>query len=130
MKEITGKRTIAAVLPLTLLFAVGLCGAALAQENTDKEVCPKPYIKLIKPKLATAGQQITIRGHRFGEKEQAGEVIFSPGISGNIISWTNSRLTVEVPAGAQTGDVVVNNRCASSNGEIIKIETEAGEPGK
>lgn len=126
MKEITGKRTIAAVLPLTLLFAVGLCGAALAQENPDKEVCPKPYIKLIKPKLATSGQQITIRGHRFGEKEQAGEVIFSPGIGGNIISWTNSRIAVEVPAGAQTGDVVVTNKCGQSDKSILKIEAETG----
>jgi len=126
MKEITGKRTVAAILSLMLLFAVGFGGVARAQEKADKEVCPKPYIKLIKPSLARAGQQVIIRGHRFGDKEKAGEVIFSPGISGNVISWTNSRITVEVPAGAKTGAVVVQTKCAESNTEILKIEMETG----
>ena len=115
MKEIAEKRTSAIILSLMLLFTIGLCGIALAQEKTEKEVCPKPYIKLIKPNLARAGQQVIIRGHRFGDKEKAGEVIFSPDISGNVIAWTNSRITVEVPAGAKTGPVVVKTTCAESN---------------
>ncbi len=126
MKEIAGKRTGAIVLSLSLLFAIGFAGMALAQEKTEKEVCPKPYIKLIKPNLARSGQQVIIRGHRFGDKERAGEVIFSPDISGNVISWTNSRITVEVPAGAKTGPVVVQTTCAESNSEILKIEVETG----
>jgi len=124
MKEITGKRTVAAILSLMLIFTAGFGGVALAQEKADKEVCPKPYIKLIKPSLARSGQQVIIRGHRFGDKETAGEVIFSPGIGGTIISWTNSRITVEVPAGAKTGAVVVQTKCAESNTEILKIEAE------
>jgi len=126
VKEIAEKRTSAIILSLMLLFTIGLCGIALAQEKTEKEVCPKPYIKLIKPNLARAGQQVIIRGHRFGDKEKAGEVIFSPDISGNVIAWTNSRITVEVPAGAKTGPVVVKTTCAESNSEILKIETETG----
>ncbi len=126
MKEIAGKRTGAIVLSLMLLCAIGLCGIALAQEKTDKEACPKPYIKLIKPNLVKIGEQVIIRGHRFGEKDKAGEVIFSPDISGNVISWTNSRITVEVPAGAKTGPVVVQTTCAESNSEILKIEAETG----
>ena len=126
MKEIAEKRTSAIILSLMLLFTIGLCGIALAQEKTEKEVCPKPYIKLIKPNLARAGQQVIIRGHRFGDKEKAGEVIFSPDISGNVIAWTNSRITVEVPAGAKTGPVVVKTTCAESNSETLKIETETG----
>jgi hypothetical protein len=124
VKEITGRKTATIVLSLMLLFTIGFGGIALAQEKTDKEVCPKPYIKLIKPNLARAGQQVIIRGHRFGDKEKAGEVIFSPDISGNVISWTNSRITVEVPAGAKTGPVVVQTKCAESNSEILKIEAE------
>lgn len=126
MKEITGRKTAAIVLSLMLLFTVEFGGMALAQEKADTEVCPKPYIKLIKPNLARAGQQVIIRGHRFGDKEKAGEVIFSPDISGNVIAWTNSRITVEVPAGARTGPVVVQTNCAESNSEILKIETETG----
>ena len=125
MKKNKGTISVAAILSLMLFFTVGFCDVALAQEKTDKEVCPKPYIKLIKPNLARAGQQVIIRGHRFGDQEKAGEVIFSPGIGGNIISWTNSRITVEVPAGAKTGAVVVQTKCAESNAEILKIEAEA-----
>ena len=126
MKEITGRKTAAIALSLMLLFTVGFGGMALAQEKTDTEVCPKPYIKLIKPNLARVGQQVIIRGHRFGDKEKAGEVVFSPGIGGNVIAWTNSRITVEVPAGAKTGPVVVQTKCAESNSEILKIESETG----
>lgn len=126
MTDIAGRRTAAIVLSLMLLFSIGFGGMALAQEKTDKEVCPKPYIKLIKPNLARAGQQVIIRGHRFGDKEKAGEVIFSPDISGNVIAWTNSRITVEVPAGAKTGPVVVKTNCAESNTEILKVEAVTG----
>jgi hypothetical protein len=126
VKEVIGGKTGAIVLSLTLLFAIGFGGMALAQEKTEKEVCPKPYIKLIKPNLARAGQQVIIRGHRFGDKEKAGEVIFSPDISGNVIAWTNSRITVEVPAGAKTGPVVVKTNCAESNTEILIVEAVTG----
>ena len=122
MKKNEGNISVAAILSLMLFFTVGFCDIALAQEKADKEVCPKPYIKLIKPNLARAGQQVIIRGHRFGDQEKAGEVIFSPGIGGNVIAWTNSRITVEVPAGAKTGPVVVQTTCAESNSEILKIE--------
>ena len=125
MKKNEGNISVAAILSLMLFFTVGFCDVALAQEKADKEVCPKPYIKLIKPKLAGEGQQITIRGRRFGDAEGSGEVVFSPGISGKVIAWTNSRITVEVPAGAKTGAVVVQTKCAESNAEILKIEAEA-----
>jgi hypothetical protein len=93
----------------------------LAQEGAESTPCPKPYIKLIKPNVANAGQQIIIRGHRFGEEEPGGEVIFTPGIKGKVISWNNSRITVEVPSRAKTGEVVIRNKCAISNGEFFKI---------
>jgi len=130
VKEIIGGKRAAIVLSLMLIFAVAFGGMVLAQEKTQPEVCPKPYIKLIKPNLARVGQQVIIRGHRFGDKEKEGEVIFSPGIGGNIIAWTNSRITVEVPEGAKTGPVVVQTKCAESNSEIFKIEAVTVEEKK
>jgi len=93
----------------------------LAQEKSEPSPCPKPYIKLIKPNLAKAGQQITIRGRRFGSEEKSGEVVFPPELNGKIISWRNSRIAVEVPSGAKTGRVVVKTECATSNGEFFKV---------
>ena len=106
---------------LTFLLSITIYNLALAQEKSESSPCPKPYIKLIKPKLAKEGQQVTIRGHRFGKEEEKGEVIFPPGLKGRIISWRNSRITVEVPSGTKTGMVVVETKCAESNGEFFKV---------
>ena len=70
------------------------------------------------------GQEIIIRGHRFGVEEEAGDIIFPPGLVGRIIYWRNNRIRVEVPPGAQTGAVVVKTRCATSNGDFLKIGSE------
>ena len=94
---------------------------SFAQDKPETPPCPKPYIKLIKPKLAKVGQQVTIRGRRFGEEGQGCEVIFHPGLNGKIISWRNSRIEVAVPSGAQTGNVVVKTKCAESIGEFFKV---------
>jgi hypothetical protein len=106
-----------------LVFMVSLhfCGVASAQEKSETTPCPKPYIKLIKPGLAKAGQQVIIRGHRFGKERKSGVVVFPPGINGKIISWAHSRIAAEVPSGAKSGKVIVKTGCAASIGEFLKI---------
>lgn len=120
-KMIRKKRVEAIAGVLTFLVSLCLVNLSLAQDKPESSPCPKPYIKLIKPKLAKPGQQIIIRGHRFGPEEKKGEVIFPPGLNGKIISWRNSRITVEVPSGAKTGKVVVKTKCASSTSEYFKV---------
>jgi len=100
------------------LFFIGL---SLAQDKSETPPCPKPYIKLIKPKLAKVGQQVTIRGRRFGKEEQGCEVIFHPELNAKIISWRNSRIEVVVPSGVKTGKVVVKTKCSESTGEFFKV---------
>lgn len=102
-----------------------------AQDKKDDSSCLTPYLKIIKPKLAQPGQVITIRGRRFGSEEKAGDVIFPPGLPGRIIYWRNNRISVEVPPGAQTGEVVVKTECATSNSDFLKIgsETEKSKSG-
>ena len=96
-----------------LVFLTSLCyyDHVAAQEKEDDATCLTPYIKIIKPKLAQPGQVIIIRGHRFGPEDKTGDVIFPPGLPGRIIYWRNNRISVEVPPGAQTGEVVVNRVC-------------------
>lgn len=106
---------------LAFLVSLNFYNLVVAQEKGESPPCPKPYIKLIKPNLANAGEQIIIRGRRFGPKGKMGEVIFPPGIKGKVISWRNSRITVEVPSGAKTGKVTVKTKCATSNEEFFKV---------
>ena len=121
MQKITGLKKFGILIGvLGVLVNLILFTLALAQEDSELAPCPKPYIKLIKPNLAKAGQQIIIRGYRFGPEEKKGEVIFPPGLKGKVISWRYSRITVEVPYGAMTGKVVVKT-CAESNGEFFKV---------
>jgi len=120
-KMIGRKRTRTVTGILTFLVSLCLVNLSLAQDKPESSPCPKPYIKLIKPNLTKAGQQITIRGRRFGPEEKKGEVIFPPGLNGKIISWRNSRITVEIPSGAKTGKVVVKTQCAESTGEYFKV---------
>jgi len=106
---------------LALWVSLFFIGLSLAQDKPEATPCPKPYIKLIKPKLAKVGQQVTIRGRRFGNEEQGCEVIFYPELSAKIISWRNSRIEVVVPPGVKTGKVVVKTKCAESTGEFFKV---------
>ena len=109
-----------------VVFLTALCYSdhVTAQEMEDNSSCPTPYIKIIKPKLAQPGQVIIIRGRRFGPEEKAGDVIFPPGLPGRIIYWRNNRISVEVPPGAQTGEVVVQSECATSNSDFLKIGSD------
>jgi len=118
------------LLGLLVLLTSLCCNDHVAgQEKEDASPCPTPYIKIIKPKLAQPGQEITIRGRRFGEYEESGDVIFTPGLSGRIMYWRNNRIRVEVPPGAQTGEVVVKTKCAASNSEFLKVEHETSQDG-
>ena len=93
-----------------------------------KILCPKHYIKLVKPQAALVGDSITIRGNRFGE--EPGEVIFNEDIYAEIISWRNNRIKVEVPEDAVTGKVKVIKACPSVSVEdshSIIIEKSTSE---
>ena len=124
----TGKTGRAVLLVVALLLVSFIFLApARAQDTSTPDTCPTPYIKIIKPKLAQPGQEIIIRGRRFGEDEESGDVIFPPGLSGRIIYWRNNRIRVEVPPGAQTGEIVVKTKCATSNSDFLKVGNETSQ---
>ena len=112
-----------------IVFLTSLCftNPVVAQEKEADSPCPTPYIKIIKPKLAQHGQEIIIRGRRFGPEDKPGDVIFPPGLSGRIIYWRNNRIRVEVPPGAESGQIVVKTDCATSNGDFVRIEEAIDE---
>ena len=110
-----------------LMGIILLVSMANSQEDTGPPPCPHPYIKLIKPKLAKPGTQVIIRGRRFRDQDESSDVVFTPGLSGKIIFWRNTKIKVEVPPGARTGSVVVKTKCATSNEQFFKVAAEEGE---
>jgi hypothetical protein len=89
-----------------------------AQDETGP--CPTPYVKTIYFKAGTPGDQIKIRGRRFGEEK--GEVLFSPHVKAEVVKWTNSQIWVIVPQAAYTGPVTISKPCGTvSNGSYFKV---------
>ena len=82
--------------------------------------CFKPYIDTLYPGGGLDGDQVKVRGKRFGQEK--GEVIFNPGIKAEVVSWTNRRINVTVPKGATSGPVTVSVPCgAVSNQKYFAI---------
>ena len=82
--------------------------------------CPNPYIKTIFPSTGKPGDQLKIRGRRFGTEK--GEVIFSTEAKAEIVNWTMHRILVIVPESAVSGPVVVRVLCGSeSNMQYFRV---------
>ena len=100
------------------LFSLFPVNTGTAQE--EKEPCPKPYIKLVSPKVGLPGDRVEIRGHRFGT--EPGEVFFNPNVKASVLEWTNTRIWAIVPQPATSGRVTVSIPCgAVSNTSYFKV---------
>ncbi len=129
-KMIALKRSGTLIGILSFLCSLIFFSPVKAHEKSEEPPCPHPYIRLIKPKLAKVGEQVIVKGRRFGEQDDSSEVIFTPGVSGKIIFWKNTKIQVEVPLGAETGQVVVKTKCATSNDNFFKVEQEGQDEQK
>lgn len=109
---------------LILLFAISMVSFLLSYHTgtaAEEEPCPKPYIKTVFPTTGKPGDQVKIRGRRFGTEK--GEVIFSPEAKAEIVNWTMHRIWVIVPEAATSGPVVVRILCGSeSNKQYFKVK--------
>jgi YD repeat-containing protein len=85
---------------------------------------PGPSIATLSAPQAAVGDTITITGSNFGFSQGISFVTFN-GVSSGICTtpscWSSSSITVTVPAGATTGNVVVNVNGVNSNGVNLTI---------
>ncbi len=80
-----------------------------------------PHIFSLSPNNAHEGDEVTIFGDSFGDKQGAGVVKIYPDKDAEIISWSNSIIVCKVPDGAQTGELTVTTSEGTSNGVEIAI---------
>jgi hypothetical protein len=98
--------------------SVSPVGITIAQEEIGP--CPKPYIKTIFLRAGKPGDEVKIRGRRFGTEK--GQVFFSPEVKAQVVRWSNSQIWVVIPRSATTGPVTVSRPCgAVSNGSYFKV---------
>jgi hypothetical protein len=103
------------------------CHAGQAQEGA--QACPKPFIKSTFPWTGgKPGDLVTIRGERFGMPR--GEVFFTEGVNSpvdliitptvkaEILTWTFHRIMVIVPKSAATGSIFVRVHCGSESNKV------------
>jgi len=110
-----------------LIVVLAICTASfflpyhIGTAEEEGGTCPKPYIKTIFPMAAQPGDQVKIRGRRFGTEQ--GAVVFTPEVTAEIVNWTIHRIWVIVPEAATTGPVVVRLPCGSeSNTQYFTVK--------
>lgn len=81
-----------------------------------------PSISLINPNRAKVGDTLAIQGSAFGG---SGKVMFAGGKAGTVQSWSATKISVQVPDGAQSGLLTVQNSAGTSNG--IQFQVDAPE---
>jgi hypothetical protein len=99
-----------------------------------------PNITAIGPTAGLIGSSVTVSGTTFGQTQGFGGVTFN-GVSATVQNWSDSSISVLVPAGATSGNVVVtDHQLLTSNGVnfnvialpqpvISSLTQPAGRPG-
>jgi hypothetical protein len=85
-------------------------------------VSPSPVITGVSPTSAAVGATLTITGSNFtAGGTQTPQVVFNPELYASPITSTDTSITVAVPAGATTGDLVVSVGGGNSNGVLFTV---------
>ena len=85
-----------------------------------------PYLTRISPTQAQTGDRLTLTGGNFGTRRGTGYVLFSSNVrpsASDYVSWSNSRIVVEIPARAQSGNVRVATSNGPSGTKLLIIES-------
>jgi hypothetical protein len=83
-------------------------------------VLPAPEITNLLPPQGLAGTSVLVTGSNFGSSQGSSVVTFN-GVAATPSSWSNTGITVPVPAGTTTGPVAVTVASAQSNGVVFLI---------
>ena len=86
-----------------------------------------PSISTLSPSSGSTGTPVTITGANFGATPGTSTVRFN-GTAATPTSWSASSISVPVPSGATTGNVVVTVGGVPSNGAAFQITAPSGLP--
>jgi len=74
----------------------------------------RPIISSVEPKVASAGQTVTITGSYFGDTQETGSFVTINGRRFGVITWSRSLIEATVPDNASSGIIVVTVGTLSS----------------
>ncbi len=114
----------AAVPPGATTGAVVVTVSGVASNGSSFTVLQSPAISSLTPSSGAVGVTVTITGTNFGSSQDIRVVMFNGQVA-SITGWTsdppNGTLTVKVPAGATSGNVVVYINGTSSNAMAFTV---------
>ncbi len=94
------------LITLSLLLAVAIMLQGCAGANNGGATSPAPSISSLSQTSGSVGTAVTITGTNFGATQGTSTVKFN-GTAGTPTAWSGTSITVPVPSGATTGNVVV-----------------------
>jgi hypothetical protein len=92
----------------------------IASNGVNFTVLPTPTITNLSVTSGAVGTPVTITGTNFGSTQGSSTVTFN-GAAAMPSSWSITSITVPVPTGATTGDVIVNANGVASNGAVFTV---------
>ena len=101
--------------PLSNQVSVSGGGSAAANGTDSTTVVPLPNITALTPSSGAVGTSVTITGTNFSSTPSTNSVTFN-GTAATVTNSTATTLTVSVPGGATSGNVVVTIGGLASNG--------------
>jgi IPT/TIG domain len=84
-----------------------------------------PAITTLNPTSATVGSSVTINGSNFGSTQGSSTVTFNGTPAGTATTWTATSISIPVPTGATTGNVIVTVGGVPSNGVTFTVTSSA-----
>lgn len=93
-----------------------------AQTTNTKQV--QHVINQVTPSSGVVGASVTVSGNNFGSTQGSSIITFN-GIPASVTKWTNWTILANVPAGASSGNVVVNVAGSPTNGVNFAVVTVA-----
>ena len=94
--------------------------SGLASNGTEFNVVTTPQIAGMSPTQGGVGTNVWISGSNFGSTQGSSTVTFD-GVTATPTNWSNTGISVPLPAGAVTGPVVVTVNGAASNGPTFVL---------
>jgi len=83
---------------------------------------PPPQVTSISPTHGLVSDSVTITGQNFGSAEGSSAVTFN-NVAATVTSWSATQISVSVPAGSTTGNLVVTVGSQSSSGVTFTLDS-------
>jgi hypothetical protein len=111
-----------------IAYAAGLTDSSVSTATYTISATP-PVISGLSPIWGWPGYGVTVTGRNFGSSQGTSKVTFDGKDAGPASAWNDTAISVLVPAGATTGDVVATVNGLPSNGSWFLVGSPASITG-